>query len=320
MSKKSFRILFMGTPEFAVESLRKLHENFEIVAVVTAPDKPRGRGQELSPTPVKLCAQSLGLPILQPTNLKSPDFIEALRLLNPDLGVIVAFRMLPEAVWSLPRLGSINLHASLLPHYRGAAPINHAIINGETVTGVTTFFLKHEIDTGNIIDRLEVPIEATDNAGSLHDKLMYLGAELLCQSVEKIYNNNYTAISQDSLISGELKSAPKITKEFCQINWNQPGKMVHNHIRGLSPYPGAYTHADIGDKPTLIKIYQGFFTQSTKQNPAGTVCLEKGTLKVAVADGWYHIKELQQAGKKRMNVQEFLNGLQQKTIEKFYSL
>ncbi len=317
MANGDFRIVFMGTPDFAVESLRVLHQSFNIVAVVTAPDKPRGRGQELSPTPVKEFAQSVGLPVLQPSNLKSPEFIEALGLLKPDLGVIVAFRMLPEAVWSLPRMGSVNLHASLLPQYRGAAPINHAIINGETKTGITTFFLKHEIDTGNIILSKEIPILPEDNAGSLHDKLMTEGAEVLRQTVESIATGNYHEIPQESVVKNNLQTAPKISKEFCRINWNSDGNTIHNFIRGLSPYPGAYTESTIGNKNTGIKVYSGFFEPTTSPGLPGTVSMTKNSLKVSVANGFYHINDLQQAGKKRMNVTDFLNGLNNNTLDKF---
>ncbi len=317
MATNSFRIVFMGTPDFAVESLDLLHRHYNIVAVVTAPDKPRGRGQELSPTPVKKFAQSVELPVLQPTNLKSSDFIEALSLLKPDLAVIVAFRMLPESVWSLPRLGSVNLHASLLPQYRGAAPINHAIINGETKTGVTTFFLKHEIDTGNIIDHKEIPILPSDNAGTLHDKLMVEGANILCRTVGSIIEGNYKEIPQSTLSFGNIIDAPKINKEFCRINWSNKGSTIHNFIRGLSPYPGAYTETFLSGKQTGIKIYDGFCENSSNKYPIGSVVFDKNSLKVAISDGWYHISELQQAGKKRMNAKDFINGLNSQIIEKF---
>ncbi|HOG19092.1 MAG TPA: methionyl-tRNA formyltransferase [Salinivirgaceae bacterium] len=320
MTADNFKIVFMGTPDFAVESLEILHQNFNIVAVVTSPDKPRGRGQKLTPSPVKEFAQSVGLPVLQPTNLKSSDFIEALSLLNPDLGVIVAFRMLPESVWSLPRLGSINLHASLLPQYRGAAPINHAIINGETKTGVTTFFLKHEIDTGNIIDSKEVPILPTDNAGTLHDKLMIEGAKVLYHTVESIIKGNYKETPQNVLDNESLKDAPKLNKEFCRINWNAKGEVIHNFIRGLNPYPGAYTETVLADKTVGIKIYDGFYENSDNSKAIGTVVSDKNSIKVAVSNGWYHITELQQAGKKRMSVVDFLNGLNNQSLEKFENL
>lgn len=317
MSSEEFRIVFMGTPDFAVESLKALHNNFNVVAVVTAPDKPRGRGQELSPTPVKQFAQQNGIPVLQPTNLKSPDFIEALELLNPDLAVIVAFRMLPQAVWSLPRLGSVNLHGSLLPQYRGAAPINHAIINGETKSGITTFFLQHEIDTGNIIESKEVEITDTDNAGTLHDKLMIEGAKVLTNTVANIIDNNYKTYPQKSIAEEDLKPAPKINKEFCRINWATDGKTIHNFIRGLSPYPGACTETSIGNKTTGIKIYSGSFANSDMDFHPGTIIIEKNRLKVAVKNGWYFVHEMQQAGKKRMQVSDFINGLNLIHIERF---
>lgn len=317
MSIEKFRIVFMGTPDFAVESLKVLHNKFNIVAVVTAPDKPRGRGQELSPTPVKHYAQQEGIPVLQPTNLKSPDFIEALDLLKPDLAVIVAFRMLPEAVWSLPRLGSVNLHGSLLPQYRGAAPINHAIINGESKSGITTFFLQHEIDTGNIIASKEVVITPTDNAGTLHDKLMIEGATLLAETIASIIDDNYKTHPQDSIAVEELKTAPKINKEFCRINWSDNGITIYNFIRGLSPYPGAYTETLMNNKPIGIKIYSGSFEEENTIATPGTVIIEKSTLKVAVKNGWYYVHELQQAGKKRLSVNAFINGLNSTNIEQF---
>lgn len=318
MSADNFRIVFMGTPDFAVQSLETLHNKFNIVAVVTAPDKPRGRGQELSPTPVKKYAQTVGIPVLQPSNLKSSDFIEALTLLKPDLAVIVAFRMLPQTVWSLPRLGSINLHASLLPQYRGAAPINHAIINGERMTGVTTFFLKHEIDTGNIILSKEIAIADNDNAGSLHDKLMCEGAQILCRTVELVVAGNYTTTPQNSNPESKLKTAPKITKEFCRIDWTNTGDRVHNFIRGLNPYPGAHTQTTIANKAIGIKVYNGFFESSEHNSPPKTVVIDKNSIKVALPDGWYHITELQQAGKKRMDVADFINGLNNNTFEIFH--
>ena len=322
MNNDDFRIVFMGTPDFAVESLKRLNENFKIVAVVTAPDKPRGRGQEITPTPVKKFAIENSLPVLQPANMKSEDFIEALKLLKPDLIVIVAFRMLPEVVWSLPRLGSINLHASLLPQYRGAAPINHAIINGETLTGVTTFFLQHEIDTGNIIQSKEVIIEHTDNAGTLHDKLMLIGAEVLIETVQSVKDNNYTATPQNILDINKLKLAPKINKDFCSIDWNQNGKSVNNFIRGLSPYPGAFTQSIINQKPVYFKIYNGYFEEENNNSKPGTVLINKNQLKVSVSDGWYIITEIQQSGKKRMFISDFLNGLggQNDTIKLHYTL
>ena len=307
----------MGTPDFAVESLKRLHEHYNIVAVVTAPDKPRGRGQEIAPTPVKQFAVENRLPVLQPSNLKSDDFIGALQLLKPDLAVVVAFRMLPETVWSLPHSGSINLHGSMLPQYRGAAPINHAIINGEATTGVTTFFLKQEIDTGDIIMSKEIIIEPDDNAGTLHDKLMNVGADVLLQTVDSIVKGVYSTNPQNILNVCNLKTAPKINKEFCQIDWNQNGTIVHNFIRGLSPYPGAYTQAFINEKQTCLKIYNGYFEKNTDCSEAGTAIIENNRLKIAISDGWYFITEIQQSGKKRMLIAEFLNGLSDQTTDNF---
>lgn len=317
MVPKDFKVIFMGTPEFAVESLKTIHSHFNIVAVVTAPDKPRGRGQELSPTPVKKFAIANNLPVLQPANLKSPDFIEALQLLEPDLAVVVAFRMLPKIVWALPKLGSINLHASILPQYRGAAPINHAIINGETATGVTTFFLQDEIDTGDIIKSKIVSITPEDNAGTLHDKLMTTGAEVLLETLQMTVSKNYL-LSKQSEISVEcLNPAPKISKEFCRINWKQKGKHIHNFIRGLSPYPGAYTETTINNKSTFVKIYKGYFEEGQHKYPCGSVIHGKYKLKTAVTDGWYIVLEIQQSGKKRMAISDFLNGLNGEIITEF---
>src|SRR5687767_4304162 len=244
-------IIFMGTPEFAVPSLEILVESkFKVVAVITAPDKPQGRGQKLIPSPVKECAMKHGIPVLQPTNLKSPEFLEELKSYNANLQIVVAFRMLPEAVWNMPAIGTFNLHASLLPQYRGAAPINWAIINGEKETGLTTFFLKHEIDTGSIIFQEKEPIHNDDNVGTLYERLMIKGAQLVLKTTQAIASGNYPAIPQQQ--EDEIKHAPKIFKETCEINWNQPNERVRNFVRGLSPYPAAWTR--LQDK--VFKIYK----------------------------------------------------------------
>ena len=301
------RIVFMGTPEFAVPSLEVLIENkLTVAAVITAPDKPQGRGQKMMPSPVKECALKYNIPVLQPTNLKSPDFLEELKSYHANLQVVVAFRMLPEAVWSMPALGTFNLHASLLPQYRGAAPINWAIINGEKETGATTFFLKHEIDTGSIIFQEKEPILDTDNVGSLYDRLMKSGSQLVLKTVRAIEKGEYPSIVQPT--EGEIKHAPKIFKETCEINWNQSSESVRNFVRGLSPYPGAW--ANLNEK--VFKILKCEVKQSTvdgRQSTAGSLKTDDKTyLSVKSSDGWVSIEELQPEGKKKMNIQEFLRG------------
>ncbi len=301
------RIIFMGTPEFAVPSLEVLIENkLTVAAVITAPDKPQGRGQKLLPSPVKECALKYNIPVLQPANLKSPDFLEELKSYHANLQVVVAFRMLPEAVWSMPALGTFNLHASLLPQYRGAAPINWAIMNGEKETGATTFFLKHEIDTGSIIFQEKEPILDTDNVGSLYDRLMKSGSQLVLKTVRAIEKGEYPSIVQPT--EGEIKHAPKIFKETCEINWNQSSESVRNFVRGLSPYPGAW--ANLNEK--VFKILKCEVKQSTvdgRQSTAGSLKTDDKTyLSVKSSDGWVSIEELQPEGKKKMNIQEFLRG------------
>lgn len=306
---KDIRIIFMGTPEFAVESLKTLVEQQEnIIAVITAPDKPKGRGRKVSISPVKEYALTHDLPVLQPTNLKSPDFIKELRDLNADLQIVVAFRMLPEVVWSMPPLGTFNLHASLLPQYRGAAPINWAIMNGETTTGATTFFIKHEIDTGSIILQEQEPIYDTDNVGSLYDRLMKKGAQLVLSSVQLIRDDSYTLTPQQD--TGQLKSAPKLFKEDCRINWNRPAVEVYNFVRGLSPYPAAWTELN----GRTFKVFQVARTQD-KNTPfpmdtiPGTVWSDdKKEIWVATADTPVKILDLQLQGKKRLKTEEFLRG------------
>lgn len=302
------RIVFLGTPDFATASLKELVEAGEnIVAVVTAPDKPAGRGQKLSSSSVKQYAESVGLKILQPTNLKSEEFLEELKSLQPDLAIVVAFRMLPKAVWDLPTHGTFNLHASLLPQYRGAAPINWAIINGEKETGVTTFFINENIDTGNILFQEKVEIEATETAGSLHDKLMSVGAKLVLKTVNAIKEKNIQPIPQDE--TKELKPAPKIFKETCKINWQQPVEDVYNLIRGMSPYPAAWSsfkNTTTGNNLSF-KLYK-VNKEVSSSTPFEIKTDEKSFLKIGCANGWINIKEIQLEGKKRMPIDDFLRG------------
>ncbi len=301
------RIIFMGTPEFAVASLALLIENnFEVVAVVTAPDKPSGRGQKIHESDVKKFAAKQGLPILQPNKLKSPDFLEELKSFRADLQVVVAFRMLPEVVWNMPPKGTINLHASLLPQYRGAAPINRAIMNGETQTGVTTFKLKHEIDSGQIIDQQAIPIDANDSAGDLHDKLMLTGAKLLLTSVNKIESGHLQLTPQSNLTKEtSLKSAPKIFKEDCRVDWTLPVSAIYNHIRGLSPYPGAWTTLN----GKQLKIFQVGKEETAPEKSGSKIITDrKSFLKIACKDGFISLKMIQPAGKKRMKIEDFLRG------------
>ena len=314
MNKRDLRIVFMGTPEFAVESLRALVEGgYSVAGVVTMPDKPTGKHQSvLQASAVKQYAVSQNLPVLQPEKLKDPEFIEQLRTWNADLQIVVAFRMLPEVVWDMPRLGTFNLHASLLPQYRGAAPINWAIINGEKETGVTTFFLTHEIDTGQIIFREKIPIADTDNAGDIHDRLMHLGARVVVQTVNAIMDNAVHPIPQSELMTGEeLKPAPKIFKETCCIQWDQPTKTVYDFIRGLSPYPGAWTELTTSQGDTLsLKIFEAEkIVRSHDLSPGSIVLDGRRQLDVSTADGFIRVKNLQLAGKKRMGVGDFLRGL-----------
>jgi methionyl-tRNA formyltransferase len=299
------KIVFMGTPDFAVASLNALvTAGFEIAGVVTAPDKPAGRGQKLQESAVKQYAVTHNIPVLQPLKLKDPAFIEELKNLQADLQVVVAFRMLPEIVWDMPAKGTINLHASLLPQYRGAAPINHVIINGETESGVTTFFLKHEIDTGDIIFSEKVVISADETAGELHDKLMNVGAGLLVKTITAIAEGNYSEQPQPE--SDELKHAPKIFKEDCAINWNQPAQKVYNLIRGLSPYPTAFTK--LNDK--TLKVFKAEWEDKEPGIAAGGFLTDGKTfLKFATKDGFIRLTDLQYEGKKRMSVEEFLRGM-----------
>jgi methionyl-tRNA formyltransferase len=298
------RIIFMGTPEFAVPCLEILVEQkFNVVAVITAPDKPQGRGQKLVPSPVKEAALKHNLPILQPANLKAPAFIEELKSYQANLQIVVAFRMLPEVVWAMPTLGTFNLHASLLPQYRGAAPINWAIINGETETGVTTFFLKHEIDTGSIIFQEKEPIHESDTIGTLYERLMHKGAKLVLKTVKAIEAGDYPSLPQNT--SEEIKHAPKIYKETCEINWNQSAKKVVDFVRGLSPYPGAWTV--FNGKTYKIFLCEKSMVDNQSMVDVGQWTIDQG-LKIKVIDGWVSVLEFQPEGKKRMLVEEFFRG------------
>ena len=295
----------MGTPEFAVPSLQILVENgCNVVAVITAPDKPKGRGQKLTTTPVKDYAVSQNIPVLQPTNLKSPAFLEELRSYEANLQIVVAFRMLPVAVWDMPEIGTFNLHGSLLPQYRGAAPINWAIINGEKETGVTTFFLKHEIDTGNIIFQETEPIEEDDNVGSVYGRLMEKGAQLVLKTVKAIEAGDYPQIPQD--LNQEIIHAPKIFKETCEIDWNQSSDKVYDFIRGLSPYPAAWTH--IGGRKFKIFAAEKTSFQSAGEKPGDFNTDNKTYLHVQTAGQPLAITQLQMDGKKRMDIESFLRG------------
>lgn len=298
------KIIFFGTPDFAVASLEKIIENdFEVLAVVTAPDRPAGRGLKLQQSAVKQYADKAGLPTLQPEKLRNPEFIEALKNYNADLFVIIAFRMLPEMVWNMPPLGSINLHGSLLPQYRGAAPINWAVINGEKKTGVTTFFLQHKIDTGSLILRDEVEIDEEDTAGTVYSKLMHVGADLMVKTLETIKNKTYTLEEQD--LEAETKHAPKIFKEDCEVDWNKTIEENYNFIRGLSPYPTAWTK--LGD--LTLKIFWAEKEIDTSKNTAGSINTDNKTyLKVACSNGWLSLKDIQLQGKKRMKIDDFLRG------------
>lgn len=315
MQKEDLRIVYMGTPDFAVESLRQLVEGgYNVVGVITMPDKPMGRhGSVLQPSPVKQYAVEKGLRVLQPVNLKDEAFVEELRSLKADLQIVVAFRMLPEVVWNMPPMGTFNLHASLLPQYRGAAPINWAIINGDTETGITTFFLQHEIDTGEVIQQVRIPIADEDNVEVVHDKLMNLGGRLVTETVDAILAGEVKPVPQEELINlsqEELRPAPKIFKDTCRIDWTKGVKGVYDFVRGLSPYPAAWTEL-VGADGSLqvLKIFQtekNFFSHGEK---IGTVSTDGKTyLRVALADGYLNILSLQLAGKKRMPVADFLRG------------
>lgn len=333
MEKKDLRIVFMGTPEFAVESLKSLVEGgYNVVAVVTQPDKPVGRHQDtLQPSPVKQYALSKGLPVLQPVKMKDPEFVEQLRSYQADLQVVVAFRMLPEVVWDMPRFGTFNVHAALLPQYRGAAPINWAVINGETETGVTTFFLDHDIDTGRII--MQKPFAIPDDADVeyVYDGLMHLGAEIAVETIDRLIasDGNIDSMPQDEMITTDtvLHSAPKIFKDTCRIVFNQPAKKVYDFIRGLSPYPGAWTEIQKeGGKAQVLKVFKTSKTgkavavssENVASSVVGTLRVEGKSLQIACADEWLQLDTIQISGKKRMEARDFLNGM--RDIEQYRSI
>lgn len=304
----------MGTPEFAVPSLRALVEGgYNVVGVVTTPDKPAGRGQKLHESEVKIAARELGLPILQPEKLRAPEFLEALQAWQPELGIVIAFRMLPESVWALPRLGTFNLHASLLPQYRGAAPINRAIMNGETETGVTTFLLNHEIDKGAIIDRLRMPIGEEDTVGTMYEKLMAAGVGLVLDTVDRIAAGSIAPTEQQFVDESTLRPAPKIFKEDCRIDWSWNGRRIIDFIRGLSPYPSAWSELRRdGHEPLNVKVFSARFEPKPTDALPGTIRSDRrDTISVACADGWIDLLDLQLAGKKRITTHDLLLGFRE---------
>lgn len=313
---KQLRIVYMGTPDFAVAPLRALVEGgYNVVAVVTTPDKPSGRGLKVNESAVKRYAVEVGLPIYQPVKLRDEEFVEAFRALDADLGIVIAFRMLPEIIWAAPRLGTFNLHASLLPQYRGAAPINRAIMNGESMTGVTTFLLNPQIDEGAVLGQVKVEIEPSDNVGTLHDKLMNVGVDLVLETVEKIAEGNIEPIEQSEMFDGELKPAPKIFKEDCHIDFSLGGEQIINLIRGLSPYPAAWANLSEG---LSAKIFDARFVAQKTDAECGTILSDgKKYLHVACADGVIEIEQLQLSGKKRMTAEELLRGFRNPTDYRF---
>lgn len=303
---KPLRVVFFGTPEFAKTCLKAIHESHhEVVGVVTVADKASGRGQKINQSAVKIYAVDQGLTVLQPEKLRNPEFLEAVKSLEADVFVVVAFRMMPKILFEMPRLGTFNLHASLLPDYRGAAPINYAIINGETKTGATTFFINEKIDEGNILLREELPIAPDETAGELHDRLMEMGAGLIVKTLDGLAENTIEEKPQPSV--AEPKNAFKIFKEDTRINWAQKGEIIHNFIRGMSPYPCAFTTLLIGAEEKSLKIYKGRFTTGSESIP-GQLDINKNEFKIHTADGFYFPEELQLEGKKRMNIKDFLNG------------
>lgn len=316
MISKELRIVYMGTPDFAVAPLKALVEGgYNIVAVVTTPDKPSGRGLKVAESAVKRYATEVGLPIFQPVKLRDEEFVAQFKALNADLGIVIAFRMLPEIIWAAPRLGTFNLHASLLPQYRGAAPINRAIINGERVTGVTTFLLNPQIDEGAVLGQVKVEIEPTDNVGTLHDKLMAVGTDLVLDTVEKIAAGDITPIEQSEIFDGELKPAPKIFKEDCHIDFARSGEEILNLVRGLSPYPAAW--GALAENLTAKIFEVEFKPQEVKDAPGTILSDERKYIRVVCADGLVEIKELQLSGKKRMSAEELLRGFRNITSYKF---
>lgn len=316
-SAKDLRIVYMGTPDFAVAPLRALVEGgYNVVAVVTTPDKPSGRGLKVNESAVKKYAVEQGLPILQPVKLRDEEFVTAFKALDADLGVVIAFRMLPEIIWAAPKHGTFNLHASLLPQYRGAAPINRAIMNGEKVTGVTTFLLNPQIDEGAVLGQTKVAIEPSDNVGTLHDKLMNVGVDLVLETVEKIASGNIAPIEQADMYDGELKPAPKIFKEDCHVDFSRSGEEIVNLVRGLSPYPAAWANLS---ESLSAKIFEVEFEAKDVDAEVGAILSDgKKYIKVVCADGLINIRELQLSGKKRMTAEELLRGFRNPTDYRFF--
>lgn len=325
MQKKDLRIVYMGTPDFAVPTLDALVSNgYNVVGVITMPDKPAGRGHKMQFSPVKEYAVEHNLPLLQPEKLKDEAFLDALREWNADLQIVVAFRMLPEVVWAMPRMGTFNLHAALLPQYRGAAPINWAVMNGDTKTGATTFFLDHQIDTGRIILKEELPIAPDENVGSVHDRLMEMGKGLVCRTVDLLLDadgdvSRIPTIDQETLMAdlvaatgiSELRPAPKIFKETCQIDWNQPARVIYNKVRGLSPYPAAWTELTLGDGSVLspVKVYKVSVGEGGSCEIGKMTTDGKTYMHIGCKDGFIALEELQLPGKKRMDIKALLNGI-----------
>ncbi len=313
MTKQDLRIIYMGTPDFAVGPLKTLVESgFNIVAVVTGMDKPQGRGRKIQPTPVKEFAVEHNIPVLQPEKLKNPEFVEELRSYKADLQIVVAFRMLPEVVWDMPKMGTFNLHAALLPQYRGAAPLNWAVINGEKKTGVTTFLLDKDIDTGRIMLQKEVAIEDNDTVGTVHDKLMLVGQDLVVETVEKLIDGSMKFVDQDSLIGKDtiLKHAPKIFKEDCRINFENDGDTIRNLVRGLSPYPAAFTTINVKGKEMGLKVFECEVEKCQNHEIPGKLITDnKKFAKISCKNGYIYLTDIQLEGKKRMKIIEFLRGI-----------
>lgn len=305
---KSLRVVFLGTPDFARESLAAIHESHhQIVGVVTVPDKASGRGQKLSESSVKTYAKAHNIPLFQPEKLRNEDFLSAIKALNADVFVVVAFRMMPKILYSMPPLGTFNLHASLLPQYRGAAPINFAVMNGEKTSGVTTFFINEKIDEGEILLQEKISIDPEDNAGTLHDKLMTLGAGLVIKTLDGLAEGNLSPTPQDN--PSELKNAYKIFKEDMKIQWEKPLTTIHNFIRGLSPYPTAYTQINIGGENKGLKIFAGSYQEMEHSQPIGNIELHKNEMRIYTQEGYYSPSEVQLQGKKKMDIKSFINGI-----------
>ena len=307
MKKRALRIVFMGTPDFAVSTLKKLiEEDYQVVGVITAPDKPAGRGRKLHESAVKQYAVSQKLTVLQPTNLKNEGFLKELKSLKANLQIVVAFRMLPKVVWDMPKYGTFNLHASLLPDYRGAAPINWVLINGETKTGVSTFFIDEKIDTGEMILQKEVKIKSSESAGSLHDKLMEIGSDLVLKTVKLIETNAVKTKPQPDQV--DIKTAYKLNKDTCKIDWNTSTEAIYNKVRGLNPYPAAWTVLYNDNEKLNIKIYEVETLKEDHKNSVGEIQADKKEVKVSVADGYIILKTIQLPGKRKMDIKSLLNG------------